>query len=126
MGQQHGITIGITCVSDEFYITLKASGTLNHRDYQTITPMLDGALQAVPEPHIYLLFDATDFHGWELRAAWDDFKLGLKQGSQFKKIAIYGQQNWLKIGSQIAGWFIGGEIEFFTDKQTALEWLKKH
>lgn len=124
MGQQHGINIGITCVGDEFVVLLKASGTLTHRDYQMITPMLEGALKGVNHPHIHLLFDATDFHGWELRAAWDDLKLGLKHGSEFKKIAIYGQQNWLELGARIAAWFMQGEIQFFTDKQTALAWLK--
>jgi len=29
----------------------------------------------------------TELQGWELRAAWDDFKIGLKHGGDFEKVA---------------------------------------
>jgi len=73
-------------------VTLKAVGKLTHEDYQEITPMLDAALQRVEEPRIRLLFDGAEMEGWELRAAWYDFKMGLRHGRKFEKIATYGNR----------------------------------
>ena len=61
--------------------------------------------------------------GWELRAAWDDFKLGLKHGSEFEKIAIYGNKNWQEIVEKMGGWFISGETKKFDNETDALAWL---
>ncbi|MCW8832578.1 MAG: STAS/SEC14 domain-containing protein, partial [Colwellia sp.] len=74
---------------------------------------------------IKALFDVTEMQGWELRAAWDDFKLGLKHGSEFEKIAIYGNKNWQAIIANIGSWFISGEVEFFEEHQQAVDWLNE-
>ena len=85
--------------------------------------MIDSALDAVKAPHVKVLIDGTELEGWELRAAWDDFKLGLKHGNEFKKIAIFGNKNWQEITAKIGAWFISGEIKYFENEQEALGWL---
>jgi hypothetical protein len=121
--QRHGISIGIERVDREFFLTIKATGKLTHSDYETITPMLDGALEVVRNPLIKVLFDATELEGWELRAAWDDFKMGLKHNNHFVKIAVYGSQHWQHTAASIGSWFVSGEVKYFDDEQTALDWL---
>ena len=121
--QRHGITIGIERINSDFFLTLKLSGKLSHEDYEKITPMLDSALMTVKQPHIKALVDVTELKGWELRAAWDDFKLGLNHGTQFVKIAIYGNQNWLAMATKIGSWFVSGEAKYFDNEAGALVWL---
>ena len=121
--QRHGITIGIERINGDFFLTLKLSGKLSHEDYEKITPMLDSALMTVKQPHIKALADVTELKGWELRAAWDDFKLGLNHGTQFVKIAIYGNQNWLAMATKIGSWFVSGEAKYFGNEAAALVWL---
>ena len=121
--QRHGITIGIERINGDFFLTLKLSGKLSHEDYEKITPMLDSALMTVKQPHIKALVDVTELKGWELRAAWDDFKLGLNHGTQFVKIAIYGNQNWLAMATKIGSWFVSGEAKYFDNEASALVWL---
>ena len=121
--QRHGITIGIERINSDFFLTLKLSGKLSHEDYEKITPMLDSALMTVKQPHIKALVDVTELKGWELRAAWDDFKLGLNYGTQFVKIAIYGNQNWLAMATKIGSWFVSGEAKYFDNEAGALVWL---
>ena len=121
--QRHGITIGIERINSDFFLTLKLSGKLSHEDYEKITPMLDSALMEVKQPHIKALVDVTELKGWELRAAWDDFKLGLNHGTQFVKIAIYGNQNWLEMATKIGSWFVSGEAKYFESEAGALVWL---
>jgi len=121
--ERHGLSIGIERVDNSFYLSLKAIGKLTHQDYQVITPMIDAAVKEVTEAKIKALFDVTEMEGWELRAAWDDFKLGLKHGSEFEKIAIYGNKHWQEIIANIGSWFISGEIEYFEKHQQAVDWL---
>lgn len=94
---RHGLSIGIESVSSHYFVSLKETGKLTHEDYETITPMTDSALSTVKELKVKVLIDETELEGWELKAAWDDFKLGLKHGNEFEKIAIFGK----KIGRRL-------------------------
>ena len=122
---RHGLSIGIERSGSTFFLSLKAVGKLTHEDYETITPMIDSALNAVKEPQVKVLIDGTEMEGWELRAAWDDFKLGLKHGNEFLKIAIYGNKNWQEITAKIGAWFISGEVKYFESEEAALVWLNE-
>ena len=123
--KKHGISIGIERVDDAFFLSLKGVGKLTHKDYETITPMIDSALHGVKEPKVKVLVDGTELEGWELRAAWDDFKLGLKHGNEFHKIAIFGNKNWQEIAAKIGSWFISGEVKYFDNAADAMRWLNQ-
>ncbi|PCI54432.1 MAG: STAS/SEC14 domain-containing protein [Gammaproteobacteria bacterium] len=122
---RHGLSIGIERVDQNFFLSLKAIGKLTHQDYQVITPMIDAALKEVAAPKIKAIFDVTEMQGWELQAAWDDFKLGLKHGSEFEKIALYGNKHWQEVIANVGSWFISGEVEYFEEYQQALAWLNE-
>ena len=121
---RHGLSIGIERSGSSFFMTMKAIGRLTHQDYKTITPLIDSALVAVDDPKVKILIDGTEMEGWEPRAAWDDFKLGLKHGSEFEKIAIYGNKGWQEIAAKIGSWFVSGEVKYFDQCDDALVWLK--
>lgn len=123
--ERHGLSIGIERANDQFFLVLKAQGTLTHADYEIINPMIDSALAEVKSPKVNVLIDATELEGWEAQAAWDDFKLGLKHGSEFNKIAIYGNKNWQKLAAKIGSWFVSGEIKYFEHYHEAMEWLNE-
>jgi len=86
---RHGLSIGIERTGNHFFLSLKASGKLTHEDYEIITPMIDSALATVKTA----LIDGSELQGWQIRAAWDDFKIRLKHGNEFEKIAIYGKKS---------------------------------
>jgi len=121
---RHGISVGIERTGNDFYMTLTVIGKLTHADYEVITPMLDSALEGINEPQIKAFVDVTRLEGWELKAAWDDFKIGLKHGNKFVRIAVYGSKPWLEWMGKIAGWFVSSEIEYFEDEKSAIEWLQ--
>lgn len=122
---KHGISIGIERINNHVFLGLKAVGKLTHADYELITPMLESALSQVTAPEVKVLIDGTELEGWELRAAWDDFKLGLKHNNEFRKIAIYGNKNWQEIAAKIGAWFISGEIKYFENVADAVSWLSE-
>lgn len=122
---RHGLSIGMERIDSDFFVSLKAVGKLTHADYEKITPMLEAALKGVDNPRIKLLFDGTEMQGWELRAAWDDLKLGLEHGSKFEKIAIYGNRNWQEIAAKVGSWFMSGEVKYFERYPEAVAWLQE-
>ena len=122
--REHGLSVGISRVDNEFFLRLKVQGKLTHEDYKVITPMLESAIAGIAAPDIKALVECQDFEGWEMRAAWDDFKLGVKHGREFRKIAIVGDKPWEKAVAKIGSWFIGGEMKFFEDTRQALQWLE--
>ncbi|AWL11765.1 hypothetical protein HMF8227_01287 [Saliniradius amylolyticus] len=121
--ERHGLSVGIERVGEDFFLTLKAVGKLTHEDYKQITPLLESALDGLEEPRGLVFVDATHMEGWELRAAWDDFKLGMAHGKKFKKVAIWGNKNWQEMAAKIGGWFVSGDVKFFTYHDDALNWL---
>ena len=123
--KRHGISIGLERTGDVIYLQLKAVGQLTHKDYEVLTPMLDNAVKAVEHPKIQALVDISELDGWELRAAWDDFKLGVKHGKEFSRIALVGNKPWEETATKVAGWFIAGEARYFEDESAAMEWLGK-
>jgi len=122
---RHGLSIGIERVDGSFFLTLRAVGKLKHEDYEVINPMIDSALEGVKDPKIRALIDGSEFEGWELRAAWDDFKMGLKHGSQFEKIAIFGNSKWQEMAAKVGSWFVSGEVRYFEECDDALDWLNE-
>jgi len=121
---RHGISVGIERVGSDFFMTFTAVGKLTHADYKVITPMIDSALEGIKEPKIKVLVDLTQFEGWELKAAWDDFKIGLKHGNKFVRMAMLGNKPWQAWMSKVAGWFIAGEVEYFEEEAAAIAWLQ--
>lgn len=121
--ERHGISIGVARINSESILVLKATGKLTHEDYQAITPVLESSLKGVFSKHIKMLVDITEFSGWELRAAWDDFRLGMTIGLDIEKIAIYGDKNWQELASKVGSWFISGDMASFGNYQDAVEWL---
>ncbi|WP_434939880.1 STAS/SEC14 domain-containing protein [Shewanella sp. HL-SH8] len=122
--QRHGITIGIERHQQHFFIIMKVVGKLTHEDYQIITPILDDALAQVAKLKMNMFVDISQLEGWELQAAWDDLKLGVKHRTSFNKVAIFGDQNWQGLAAKVGGWFINGEMMPFNDKHQAFEWLQ--
>ncbi len=50
--------------------------------------------------------------------------IGLKHGTKFGKMAIFGHNEWQDFASKVATWVITGEVKAFEDYDAALEWLK--
>ena len=122
---RHGLSIGIERVDNDFFLSLKVTGKLTHEDYEEITPMIDAALDGIEDPKIKAYIDGSEFEGWELRAAWDDLKLGLKRGGEFEKIAIFGNKKWQEYSAKVGSWFISGEVKYFENEDGALNWLRE-
>ncbi|MBB5211237.1 STAS/SEC14 domain-containing protein [Microbulbifer hydrolyticus] len=123
----HGFSVSIERTGDErVLLSLYARGKLEHEDYETLVPMLESAIAGMDHPKVDVLFDMRDLTGWEIRAAWDDLKLGLKHGRQFNRVAMVGDKQWQEVAAKVGSWFIGGEAKIFDDRAQAVAWLEQN
>ena len=109
-------------VREDNIFAFKVTGTLTDTDYQQFLPKLTSLI----EKHgaISLLIELDDFHGWEAKAAWDDFKFGMEYKDVFVKIAIVGTKKWQEYSTKIGNWFMHGDVKFFYDLDEANMWIK--
>ena len=122
--RRHGISIGIERINEDFFLTFTVLGKLSHTDYEVITPMLESAIAGISQPHIKVLVDCSQFEGWELRALWDDFRLGMRHGSKMQQVAVVGSSKWMEGLTRIGNWFTSADIRYFETIKEALEWLE--
>jgi hypothetical protein len=123
--KEHGISIAIKRAKKRIFIEIAMLGKLKHEDYQIFVPMIDRALKEAKGMEVDLLIDMREFRGWELLAAWDDMKFGLKHRNSFDKMAIVGNKKWEEIATKMMGHMMGGKSRFFKTRKSALSWLLK-
>ncbi len=123
--KEHGIGIAIKRAQKRLFIEVTMIGKLTHEDYEVFVPLIDKALKEAKGLEVDMLVDMRKFEGWELKAAWDDMKFGLKYRNAFDKMAIVGDKKWEEISVKMFAHMMKGKTKFFKDRQKALAWLLK-
>ncbi|MEP6672558.1 MAG: STAS/SEC14 domain-containing protein [Chthoniobacter sp.] len=93
------------------------SGKLAHEDYLHFVPEFERLIKQ--HGKLRVLFDMTDFHGWEAGALWDDIKVDLKHFSDIERLAMIGGKEWEKQMSLFCRPFTTAEIRYFDHAKTA-------
>ena len=103
-------------------LAFRMSGKLHDEDYQHFVPMVEDAI----EKHgaVRLLAQFHDFHGWDLKALWDDIKFSAKHCNDIERIAMVGDQKWQEWMAKICKPFTQAKVEYFSDTDSAFEWLE--
>lgn len=111
-------------VNEPNIFAFKASGRLTEKDYQAFLPKLNSLLQE--HSPLSLLIELEDFHGWELKAAWEDFKFGKDHDADFERIAIIGDKQWQRWMTALGKGFISTQVRFFQRDElpAAWDWLR--
>jgi hypothetical protein len=105
-------------------IGFKLSGKLHDEDYKSFVPTVE-TLIAEGKQRLFVQFE--DFHGWDLHAAWDDFKFATKHYSDFDRIAMVGERRWEKWMAQVCKPFTKAKVRYFGASQVddAWAWLRE-
>jgi hypothetical protein len=111
-------------IDDGSILEVRVTGKLVHEDYQGFVPEFDRLVKR--HGKIRLLFEMSDFHGWELQAAWDDLKLGVKHVADIERIAMVGDKRWEKWMAAFCRPFTKAKIRYFKSDafDQARNWLK--
>lgn len=112
-------------VQEDNIVAFRFSGKLSHADYQAFLPRLEELIKE--HGRISVLLELVDFHGWDLSAAWDDFRFGVEHADDFERIAIVGKGGLQKWMALMAKPFTSGEVRFFEQEElgAAWDWLRE-
>ena len=101
------------------------SGKLHDEDYKQVWPTMESLLTA--EGKVRLFVQLEDFQGWDLHAAWDEFKFNLKHWADFERIAMVGDRKWEKWMASFCKTFMKTEVRYFDSPEidAAWDWLRE-
>ncbi|MHC4381048.1 MAG: SpoIIAA family protein, partial [Planctomycetota bacterium] len=103
----------------------RAHGKVTAADYRDVlAPAVEGAL--VNEPHLRLLYDiGPDFEGFEVGAMWEDAKIGLRQLTSWRRIAVVCDMSWLKLTMRGFGWMVPCPFRIYPREKMAeaMDWI---
>ena len=106
-------------------VGIAAHGKITHEDYQNVlSPMLETAIDA-NDKKINFLYVIESYDGADMEALWDDTKLGIRHWSDFNRIALVTDVDWIKNTTHMIGWMIPAEIKQFklADIEVARNWV---
>ena len=104
-------------------LEVTASGRLTDEDYQQFVPEFERlAKQHGP---IRVLFELTEFQGWNIQAAWDDLKFGQEHYRDIERLAVVGERKWQQCMAEFCNPFTIAEVHYFDriDVDKARAWV---
>lgn len=109
--------------NDGKVLEVQVSGKLAHEDYQHFVPEFERLVKQ--HGKIRVLFEMSQFHGWEAKALWDDIKFDMKHFKDIERRAMVGEQKWQKWMAGFCKPFTTAAIRYFDHEQTvaARDWL---
>lgn len=111
--------------NDGKVLVVHVSSKLAKADYEHFVPEFERLVGK--HGKLRLLFDMTDFHGWELSAAWEDFKFGIEHFADIDKLAMVGDRQWQHGMALFCKPFTKAVVRYFehADAAEARKWLNE-
>ncbi len=106
-------------------VAVQVTGKLIKADYERCVPEFERLIRQ--HGKLRLLFEMTDFHGWEAGALWDEIKLDIKLFADIERIAVVGDKKWEHGMATFYKPFTRATIRYF-DQANAAEarkWLRE-
>ncbi|MGA7614627.1 MAG: STAS/SEC14 domain-containing protein [Thermoanaerobaculia bacterium] len=104
-------------------VVVHVSGKLEKADYERFMP--EFARLVREHGKLRVLFDMSGFHGWEVSAAWEDFKFGVEHFADIERLAMVGETKWQKGMATFCKPFTKAAVRYFdhADYANARTWL---
>jgi hypothetical protein len=117
------MTLQLTEENGGKLVVVHVSGKLVKADYEHFVPEIERLVRR--HGKLRLLFDMTDFHGWEVSAAWEDFKFGIEHFADIERLAMVGEKQWQHGMAVFCKPFTTAAIRYFehADAAEARKWL---
>lgn len=106
-------------------LEVHVSGKLVGQDYQRFVPMFEELLKS--HGKLRLLFEMSDFHGWNAEAFWDDIKFDVKHYNDIQRVAMVGESRWQRWMAAFCEPFTAATVRYFdkADLSQARAWLEE-
>ncbi len=106
-------------------VALEAEGTVSAEDYETVLiPAVEEALKEHGKVS-FLMVLGDAFETYEAGALWDDTVFGFKHLTDFKKVGVVTDRNWIAETMRLLSPLIPAETLAFPLKkrEQALKWI---
>lgn len=105
-------------------LEVRVSGRLVREDYRQFVPRFEQLLQT--HGKLRLLFEMSDFHGWDAEALWDDLKFDFKHFNDIERVAMVGETKWQQWMAAFCRPFTSAKVRYFDKAQLseAVAWLE--
>lgn len=119
------IEMDIDAASDLEVIEVRVVGTLESKDYDEFTPLVDKFLKA--DKRVRVLFDAREFTGWTPGALWEDIKFDAKHLSDIDRVAIVANDAFRKSVAAFCKPFTPASVKIFdgSELDQARAWIEE-
>jgi hypothetical protein len=109
--------------NDGKVLVVDVSGKLVKADYEHFVPEFERLVRQ--HGKLSVLFDMTDFHGWEAAAMWEDTKFAIKHFADIERLAMVGEKKWQHGMATFCKPFTKATVRYFdhTDGAAARKWL---
>lgn len=111
----------ITIENQQKRVIVTVIGEFTLADYQEFEEQVNYKLKF--EGEVDLLFDFREMAGATLDVAWEEVKFARKHASDFGRIAILTDDQWVTWSAWISQLFVDAHVLVFDDYAAAVEWL---
>jgi hypothetical protein len=109
--------------SNPKYLGVKLSGKLAAEDYEHFVPAVEAVVKE--RGSVRLLLEMHEFHGWEMAAAWEDTKFGMRHYHDIDRLAMVGDKAWQHGMAVFCKPFTKADIKYFdvSEAEAAKAWI---
>lgn len=106
-------------------LEILATGKLSEDDYRKFTPEVERLIKQ--HGRVSILFEMSQFHGWEPGALWADIKFDFKHFADVDRLAIVGDRKWQEWMAKFCRPFTTARIRYFdhSHSETARLWVRE-
>lgn len=106
-------------------IAVRVSGKLERDSYKELLNQLDKRISE--QRPVRIIYEITDFKGWEPGAAWEDIKFDIRHNKNIERAAIVGDTPWTKLLTALMRPFALGEMAYFdiSQEEDAWRWIRE-
>ncbi len=102
----------------------EATGKIHASDFRDVLmPAVRAVWERDEEVRIVLVFERWE--GMSSGAAWEDLKVGMKNLTKWKRIALVTDLDWMITVASLFGWMTPGELKRFpiAERGEAIAWV---
>lgn len=117
------MAIQLTEMNGDRILDVAVSDKLTDADYQCFVSEFESL--AKRHGKIRVLFEMSQFHRWEAKAAWDDLKFSVKHFHDIERLAMVGEKKWQAWMAEFSKPFTAAEVRYFdkAEAEQARRWL---
>jgi hypothetical protein len=105
-------------------VAFRLTGSIDRHDYDVMLPILEEKIKQYGKIRVYA--ELQDAENVSLQALWEDLKFDFRHATDFRRVALVGNQKWLDWFTVMATPFTTAKVKYFDpmDREKALDWVK--